>query len=149
MFVSVFLYMENHMNLRLIIAAGLAAVTFGVHFFAGGADVAAPLLASALAPEPKFTLYAVWHMASAALALSSAGLFIGAIPRHVRASRYLVLFISILWCTFGIVFLVIAAAQPERGWFLKMPQWILLLPVGLLGFWGGKQGQPGSPERIA
>jgi hypothetical protein len=31
--------------------------------------------------------------------------------------------------------LVVAAVQPENSWLLKLPQWALLLPVGLLGLW--------------
>jgi hypothetical protein len=40
-----------------------------------------------------------------------------------------------LWCAFGVVFLAVVAIQPESGWLLKLPQWVLLLPVGLLGLW--------------
>lgn len=126
-----------NMNRPLLIAALLAAFTFCVHLFAGGPDVAAPLLVSTLAAEPKLTLYAVWHMVSAALALSVIAFFVGALPRRAHAARYLVLFVSALWCAFGVVVLVVAAMQSERGWFLKLPQWIVLLPVGLLGLWGG------------
>ena len=37
---------------------------------------------------------------------------------------------------FGVVFLVVAFAQPGEGLFFKIPQWILFIPVGLLGLWG-------------
>lgn len=129
-----------HMNRPLIIAAFLAAVTAAIHIFAGGADVAAPLLASSMAEEPKLTLYAVWHMASVALTLSAVALFVGSLPRHAQASRYLVLFVSALWGAFGVVFLVVVAMQPDSGWLLKLPQWILLLPVGVLGLWAHRSG---------
>lgn len=125
------------MNRILIIAALIATFTTVVHIFAGGADVATPLLASTLAAEPKLTLYAVWHMASVALALSAVALLIGSLPKYAEAARYLVLFISVLWCAFGVVFLVVVIIQPESGWLFKLPQWMLLLPVGLLGLWGG------------
>lgn len=125
------------MNRLLVFAAVLAAFTAAVHILAGGSDVAAPLLASPMAGEPKLTLYAVWHMVSVALAMSAPALFIGSLPRHARAARYLVLFVSTLWCAFGLVFLCVVAIQPEGGWLFKLPQWVLLLPVGLLGLWGG------------
>jgi len=124
------------MNKPLIAASLLAALTTIVHIFVGGADIAGPLLASTLAAEPRLTLYAVWHMVSVALALSAVALFIGSLPRHAQAARYLVLFVSALWCAFGAVVLTVAAAQAEVIWFLKLPQWVLLLPVGMLGFWG-------------
>lgn len=125
------------MNRLLVIAAVLAAFAAAVHILAGGPDVATPLLASSMAGEPKLTLYAVWHMGSVVLAMSVPALFIGSFPRHEHAARYLVLFVSALWCVFGLVFLCVAAIQPESGWHFKLPQWILLLPVGLLGLWGG------------
>lgn len=128
------------MNRSLVTAALLAAFTAAVHIFAGGADVAGPLLASGLDGEPKLTLYAVWHMASMALAMSAVALFIGSLPRHAHAARYLVLFVSALWCAFGIVFLAVVAIQPESGWLFRLPQWVLLLPVGFLGLWGAGSG---------
>ena len=123
------------MNRLLAVAAFLAAFTAVVHIFAGGEDIAAPLLASTLAGEPKLTLYAVWHMASVALAMSAVALFVGSLPHHAHPARYLVLFVSALWCAFGVVFLAVVAIQPESGWLFKLPQWVLLLPVGLLGLW--------------
>jgi hypothetical protein len=130
------------MNRLLVIATILAAVTTAVHMLAGGPDVATPLLASSMAGEPKLTLYAVWHMVSVVLAMSVPALFIGGLPRHAHAARYLVLFVSALWCAFGLVFLGVVAIQPEGGWLFKLPQWVLLLPVGLLGLWGGSRTAP-------
>ena len=136
------------MNRPLTIAALLAAFTAAVHIFAGGADTATPLLASSLDAEPRLTLYAVWHMASVALVLSAAALFVGALPRHAHAARYLVLFVSVLWCAFGVVFLAVIAIQPDSGWMLKLPQWAMLLPVGFLGLWaaGPNTALRGTPH---
>lgn len=125
------------MNRLLVIAALLAAFTAAIHIFVGGKDTAVPLLTSSITGEPKLTLYAVWHMASVTLTMSAVALFVGSLPRHAHAARYLVLFISALWCAFGAVYLVVVAIQPEGGWLFKLPQWVLLLPVGLLGLWGG------------
>ncbi len=124
------------MNRILFISALIAAFTAIVHIFAGGADVVSPLLSSTLASEPKHTLYAVWHMVSVVLVFSTIALFVGSLPRHVQAASYLVIFISMLWLVFGIVFLVVVAIQSESGWLFKLPQWVLLLPVGFLGLWG-------------
>lgn len=130
------------MNKILAAAALFAAFTAAVHIFAGGADTAAPLLASTMAGEPKLTLYAVWHMASVTLVMSAMALFVGSLPRHAQAARYLVLFVSALWCAFGLVFLCVVAIQPEGGWLFKLPQWVLLLPVGLLGLWAALMSHP-------
>jgi hypothetical protein len=133
------------MNKRLFIAAALAAFTAAVHVFAGGADIADPLLASSLTEELRITLYAVWHLVSVMLVLSAAALCVGALPRHAHASRQMVLFISILWFSFGIVFLIVALTQPGEGLFFKIPQWILFLPVGFFGLWGSRYMRTRQP----
>ncbi len=123
-------------NKTLLIAALWAALTAGIHIFAGGEEIATPLLQSTLAEVPKLTMYAVWHMASLALLFSAIGLFIGSMPRYADHTRSMVWFIAALWAGFGLAFLAIAAVYPEEGLFFKLPQWILLLPVGILGFIG-------------
>lgn len=124
------------MNRTLVLASLIAMVTAGIHVFMGGASVVEPLLASTLADRPKLILYAVWHMASLALALSALALFVASLPRQADAMRSLVRFVSLLWCSFGLAFLAVAATAPGAGWSLQLPQWALLLPVGLLGWWG-------------
>jgi hypothetical protein len=133
------------MNRRLLAASLMAAFTTGVHVFMGGADIASPLLESTLAAEPRLTLYAVWHMASITLGLSAIAYFIAGLPRHEQSSRSLVVFVSALWLGFALIFVVIALIQPENGWLLKLPQWVLLAPVGLLGLWGS----PKPPRSMA
>jgi hypothetical protein len=127
---------EFTVNKPLLFAALLTACIAAVHLFAGGTDVATPLLVSSLAEEPRLTLYAVWHLVTVTLVLSAIALYVSALPRHAIAAHYLALFISVLWLCFGVVFLLIASTQPGEGLFFKMPQWILFLPVGLLGLWG-------------
>ncbi|MDO8925581.1 MAG: hypothetical protein Q7U94_01565 [Sideroxyarcus sp.] len=124
------------MNKPLLIASLLTALIAAIHLFAGGADVATPLLASALAEEPRLTLYAVWHLVTVTLVLSAIALYVSALPRHAAAARYLALFISVLWLCFGLVFLAVVSTQPGDGLLFKLPQWILFIPVGLLGLWG-------------
>jgi hypothetical protein len=126
------------MNWILFTAAVLAALTAGIHIFAGGTDIAAPLLASSLGDEVRLTLYAVWHMVSVTLVLSAMVLALGANPRHAFAARHAVLFTSALWTGFGAVFLVIVLTRPGEGLLWKLPQWVLFLPVGLFGLWGSR-----------
>jgi len=124
------------MNRMLLVASLLAAVTAAIHIVLGGADVAAPLLASSLALEPRLVLYACWHGISVALILSAGGLFIGALPRFAAGGRMLVLAISLWWLAFAAVFLLVIAAGPGDGLLWRLPQWMLLTPVGLLGLVG-------------
>lgn len=128
------------MNRLLLLAAVLAAVTTLVHIFAGGADVAAPLLASALHPEVKYTLYACWHLVSLTLGLSAGVLFWAAHRNQYQPWHKTIRLVGSLWAGFGGVFLVIALACPESGGLIKLPQWILLLAVGILAWWGSLPG---------
>ena len=75
-------------------------------------------------------------MATAALVLSAAALLLGAMPRYAAAAQFMVLFVSVLWLAFGAVFVGVATFQPGTGLYFKLPQWALLLPVGLLGVLG-------------
>jgi hypothetical protein len=134
------------MNKLLLIAAILATATTAIHTFIGGKEIAGPLLASSLAEVPRLTLYAVWHMATAALALSSVALFVGAVPRFAASWRPMVLFVSALWLAFGTVFVIVAISQSGAGLYLKLPQWALLLPVGVLGMLGANKSFKGTPN---
>ncbi|OQX06296.1 MAG: hypothetical protein BWK76_26385, partial [Desulfobulbaceae bacterium A2] len=113
------------MNRILVSAALLAAFTAAVHIVAGGSDIAGPLLASTLAAEPRLTLYAVWHMGSVMLVFSAIALGIGSLPGCAQGTRALVLFISLLWCAFGLVFLAIIVIHLGSGSLFTLPQWVL------------------------
>lgn len=124
------------MNRILAITSLFALFTAALHLFFGSPRITKPLRTSALDARIKLVLYAVWHMASIALFLSVPAFFFGSLPSHARDARPLVLFLSLLWCAFGAVFLVTIFTQADRRQLFKLPQWALLLPVGLLGFWG-------------
>ncbi len=112
----------------------LAGITFLIHLFAGGKDVARPLLDSDIATEVKLTLYACWHLVSVALLLSSTALL--ASGSGLILATGMVAFISVLWLLFGAVFLVITLVVARPGGLFRFPQWILLVSGGGLGLWG-------------
>ncbi len=123
------------MNDWFILSSGLlAALTAVVHLIAGGKDVAAPLLQSSLDEVVKLTLYACWHLVSVCLVLSSLALLSNGIG--LVNSPPMVAFISALWILFGVVFLVITVGVAKPQGLFRLPQWILLVPVGLLGLYG-------------
>lgn len=127
------------MNVKLLIAGLLALATTLIHIIAGGEDIASLLLATPMEEEAKLVLYAVWHMASVTLGFSSLLLLKSSLTRYMHKMLLLVRFIAFLWCSFGLIFLVVIAMQTTSGWLFKLPQWLLLLPVGLLSFWGSLQ----------
>lgn len=135
------------MNKRLALASIVAALATAVHFFAGSNDVATPRLASGLPDEVPLTLYAAWHMVSALLGSSAVVLARAARPRYRSRMRAAVRLVAFLWLASSAVFLVVAATQPGEGLFLELPQWILLLPVGLLAWWGADRLPPPEVTR--
>lgn len=129
------------MSRALLAASALAALTAGVHLLAGTAEIAPPLLGSALAPEIRLLLYACWHLVSCSLALSAAALFVCSFPRYRQSGRLLALFVSCLWLSFGLVFVAVGLFGADETLLFALPQWALLLPVGMLGLWGGRSSR--------
>ena len=57
------------MNAGFAVASALSLLTWGIHTFVGGPEVARPLLRSELRPVPKLTQYYCWHAVTLALFL--------------------------------------------------------------------------------
>jgi hypothetical protein len=79
---------------------------------------------------------AVWHMASVAMGLSAIAFGLGAHPRHAKQSRYMVIFVSLMWIGFGLCFIGTALTDSADGTFSTLPHPVLLLPPGILGLLG-------------
>ena len=99
--------------------------------FAGGNDVAKPLLGTSLTNDVKYALYACWHFVSAFFVISALG-FLGAGLGVMQQPGFIVFF-SVLWLLFGMLFLAISVRVNRLGGVFRLPQWTLLLPVGILG----------------
>ena len=137
------------MNKLLLSASILAVGVTVVHIWAGGRDVAVPLLVSHLAEEPRLTLYAVWHMVSVLLGISAVTLGRAALPGCGVSIAAAVRLIAVIWILSGLVFLSVAATQPGEGLFLKLPQWMLLIPIGVLAWFGANSLFRPTPIRGA
>ncbi|MGC5038692.1 MULTISPECIES: hypothetical protein [unclassified Streptomyces] len=122
------------MNGWLLTAGVVAAATTLVHLTAGGRSVVRPLLGSAMAAEPRRTLHVVWHMVTADLLLSSVVLLVSAFA--AAPSTPLVRFMAAQYLAYAAVFLVVALAADWPRPLLRLPQWMLLLPVGVLALVG-------------
>ncbi len=107
-----------------VIAAGVAAV----HIVAGGRDVVRPLLAGAISAEPRRTLHAVWHMVSADLALAAAALIWLALSDRPGGDAMAWL-IAAHFAVYAAAFLAVTLAAGWSKPLLRLPQWMLLLPV--------------------
>jgi hypothetical protein len=137
------------MNKALLLASVLATAVTAIHVIAGGNDVAAPLLASQLAEGVRLTLYAVWHMASVLLGASALTLGWAALPGRSAPAESAVRLVALLWVASGIAFLVVGITQPGDGLLLKLPQWLLLIPVGVLAWLGANNSSKPTPLRGA
>ncbi|MGW0395552.1 hypothetical protein ACWDYJ_32705 [Streptomyces sp. NPDC003042] len=116
-----------------LLAAGITA--FGVaaaHIAAGHQDVVRPLLSCGLADEPKRVLHAVWHMVSADLVLSAVALVHLALTDGTSTPGPVAWFVAAHFIAYAVAFLVVTLSV---GWpkpLLRLPQWMLLLPVAVL-----------------
>ncbi|MCY0945781.1 hypothetical protein [Streptomyces antarcticus] len=116
-----------------LLAAGITALgVAAVHVVGGHRDVVRPLLAGGIADEPKRVLHAVWHMVSVDLTLSGLALICLSLTDGTRETGLVAWFVAAHFVSYAAVFLVVTLSV---GWprpLLRLPQWILLLPVGIL-----------------
>ncbi|MEV4920479.1 hypothetical protein AB0K47_27185 [Streptomyces tirandamycinicus] len=122
------------MNGWLLTAGAAAAGTTLIHALAGGRDVVRPLLGSRMAAPPLRTLHAVWHFATADLLFSAVALVVMGL--RAEPDIPLTLFIAAHYFAYTAVFLVVALAADWPRPLLRLPQWMLLLPVGILAVIG-------------
>ncbi|MER5961486.1 hypothetical protein [Streptomyces sp. NPDC002057] len=116
-----------------LLAAGITALgVAAVHVVGGHRDVVRPLLSCGLADEPKRVLHAVWHMVSGDLVLSGLALVYLSLAEGTSGAGPVAWFVAAHFVAYAAVFLVVTLSV---GWprpLLRLPQWILLLPVAVL-----------------
>jgi hypothetical protein len=112
-------------------AAGVATLWFSVHLFAGGREVARPLLAASdLAPVARDTQYLCWHFTSLAIACM-AGFFAWA-----AASGETAFAVAGTILAAGFVLVGVSLVIGIQGRHIDLPQGWLFLPVAALGIAG-------------
>jgi energy-converting hydrogenase Eha subunit A len=122
------------MNWLILTSALIAAGTTLIHAFLGGRDVAAPLLRSEVSEEIRLTMYACWHMVTAALGLTAVALLL--LGTATIQASVLALFLGILWVLFALVFLFVTLVVARPRGLFRFPQWTLLLSVGVFALLG-------------
>ncbi|MCX5071014.1 hypothetical protein OHA84_36410 [Streptomyces sp. NBC_00513] len=116
-----------------LLAAGITALgVAAVHVVGGHRDVVRPLLSSWLADEPKRVLHAVWHMVSADLVLSGLALLYLALTDGTAETGLLAWFVAAHFIAYAAAFLAVTLSVDWPRPLLRLPQWILLLPVAAL-----------------
>lgn len=123
------------MNIWIFIAGIIGLFTSAAHVFAGQIDPVKPFLNSDLSDIPKATLLACWHVVSAILVMSGLVLtYIGWFD--LTSFQNIVIGISVSFVVFSLVFIAVGAYFFKLQAFIKLPQWVLLLPIGILGLIG-------------
>lgn len=117
------------MNVYALVAAALSAVTGAVHLFAGGKEVARPLLAAnELSAIAKYTAYYTWHMATVVLFALCAGFFIAGIWPETTV---LAAAATLLSAAFMVLSLALVVTSGAGLWTL--PQWAFFAPITVVG----------------
>ncbi|MDN3617335.1 hypothetical protein ACFFUS_22290 [Vibrio gallaecicus] len=123
------------MNIWIFSSGLLALFTTLVHVFAGQIDPVRPFLKSKLDDIPKATLLACWHLVSVTLFVSSLMLlYVG--WYGIDSLYFLIQSLGFLYILYASVFVAVGLYFFGSKVFVKLPQWILLLPIGLLAIYG-------------
>jgi hypothetical protein len=119
------------MNAWFLAAGITAGAVAAIHAVAGGRDVVRPLLAGNLPDEPRRVLHAVWHMVTADLILAATALIWLALGNRSGGDTIAWLLVAHFLAYSG-AFLIVSLATSWSKPLLRLPQWLLLLPVALL-----------------
>ena len=116
------------------LGAGVMAIFCAfVHLIAGHYDPVRPFLLTNMKTSVKSTMYACWHMVTIVLFSSGVWLIFSAYKPNMDIG---VMFISVQYILFALLFLWVAWRLHLPNLLFSLPQWILLLPVGVLGLIG-------------
>ena len=118
----------------LKIAGIINLLTAFVHLIAGQEDLVNPLLESNLTTQQQGEWFAVWHIITILLFLTSYYLLKIGFEKRESKEFSILQFIGVLYVLLGIPFIVACF------WFsIFAPQFILLMPVGVLVLVGIKK----------
>ena len=118
------------MNIPILVATGLMALTWIAHVFGGGPEINAPLQASDLPDYLRAMSGVLWHMATTCLTVFFFAL--AWLVRHPNAALTWVL--SLVQLGWAGLFIYYGASQLGSLW--PMPQWSVFLLIPALTLWG-------------
>ncbi len=132
------------MNIPLFLAGLLSALAALIHPVAGEYLLVRHLQSSQLVTTPfgdgdisRRILRVVWHVATLDFFLSAVVLFIMALTDLIPQSQYIARFIALHFLGYT---LLIWGVAGRRFFYvlLHVPQWLLLLSIGVLAWWGAQ-----------
>ncbi len=132
-------------NRAIATSSILAGFTACIHLILGTPEAIGAIFQSNMIESQKLLLYACWHLVTATLFMSSYILFKIAKINNDIASLHVVKSISVLWIAFGLIFIAISLVHSGPGMMLELPQWLLLIPTGVVGLFGARMAN--APQR--
>ena len=126
--------MNTQRNYFWLIAGIINLITALVHTFVGQIELINPLLISNLTTQKKAEWFSVWHIVTILLFASAYFILKNAFATFEQRQPELMRYVGILYIAFSIPFIISSFMYQ-----LLVPQWILLLPIGLLIYFGAKK----------
>jgi hypothetical protein len=105
-----------------------------IHTFGGQMDLVNPLLKSNLSDQTKAEWFGVWHLVTLLLFATSYVIFRNTLVAVQVRKTEIISSIGFLYVLFSVPFIISSIINS-----LLAPQWILLLPIGLLLLFGIKR----------
>lgn len=124
--------MKNR-NKPWLIGGAISLFTFFVHLIGGQITLVDPLLNSGLDLQVRTEWLAAWHIVTVFLLFASVVLLRSGLNPQSDDGK-VVEFISWCFVGFGVVFIAASVFQQCFA-----PQWILLIPIGVLGLSGARK----------
>lgn len=126
--------MTGKKNYYWLMAGIVNLFTALLHTIGGQIELVNPMLKSNLENQTKAEWFGVWHMITIILFLSSYLVLKNAIIEFQNRQTELMKYIGILYILLSIPFCISSIVHK-----LLAPQWILLLPIGILLYLGTKK----------
>ena len=126
--------MTSKKNYYWLMAGIVNLFTALLHTIGGQIELVNPMLKSNLENQTKVEWFGVWHMITIILFLSSYLVLKNAIIEFQKRQTELMKYIGILYILLSIPFCISSIVHK-----LLAPQWILLLPIGILLYLGTKK----------
>lgn len=112
------------MNGFLAAASALSALTWAVHTFVGGPEIATPLLNAEMPAVPKFTAYYCWHLVTLTLAAMAVGFGYAAFDPGGWDVAVLATGLAASFAGWSLALVRWSGRHP-----LELPQWVLFLGI--------------------
>ena len=126
--------MNNNRNIYWLVGGGINLFTAVLHTIGGQLELVSPLMSCNLIDQAKAEWIGAWHMVTIILFLTSYLLIKNGIAKNENRQTELLKYIGYLYTIFSV-----PSITTSIMYNLLAPQWILLLPIGLLAYIGTKK----------